>query len=276
MGRRISHLTTWPGDCCLHATGCSLQNIYMSLGRSSHTSHGDIVQTILVTILGDPSPGQIAMLKESNFIYLVMIILSGKFHSHPSINLPSSCPYPADSACSAGCPAHGDHFQLRHVRCYLFSVRLGELMPSTSSVSNSKLFGASFFGAGTCGKIQRADIGDTRNTASWQVQLSSVFWGDKGLEFWLETIDDRGDGLFVLNIHEKIMIHWTLYLIFIDVPHLLCYHISIHFQHVPRSWCHQTCLKSPLTCGRSPCAISPTPQLFGAPSQIPFSKSLTE
>jgi hypothetical protein len=29
------------------------------------------------------------------------------------------------------------------------------------------------------------------------------FWGDKGLEFWLETIDDRGDGLFVLNFHEN-------------------------------------------------------------------------
>lgn len=147
--------------------------------RTSTCPSDDLLTQVMRLSTDYPSdyPSQIVMLKESNSIYSVTIILSGKF-PFPSINLPSSChAYPADSACSAGCPAHGDYFQLRHVRCYLFSVRLGELMPSTSSVSNSKLFGASFFGAGTCGKIQRADIGDTRNTASWQVQLSSVFWG---------------------------------------------------------------------------------------------------
>lgn len=174
---RISHLTTWPGDCCLHATGCSLQNIYMSLGRSSHTSHGDIVQTILVTILGDPSPGQIAMLKESNFIYLVTIILSGKFPLPSLHQFAIQLPIPCRFCMFSWLPCAWR--SLSTATCAVLSVQRETRRTDAFniSVSNSKLFGASFFGAGTCGKIQRADIGDTRNTASWQVQLSSVFLG---------------------------------------------------------------------------------------------------
>ena len=80
----------------------------------------------------------------------------------------------------------------------------GKLIPSTtSSLSNSKLFGASFFGAGTCGKIQSWHRWHEKYCQLAGSALFSFCWPDKGLEFRLETSDDRGDGSLVLIFHEN-------------------------------------------------------------------------